>query len=95
MQATEAAVDQVARSFRPPKEERLRVLLLGSAAAGDLRVGREQSESAPRLSRRSIATSSNSTFGPQRQLLTFSTESRSSVRTSSTSAVTATRGSSS
>lgn len=42
VQATEAAVDQVARSFRPPKEERLRVLLLGSAAAGDLRVGREQ-----------------------------------------------------
>lgn len=40
--ATEAAVDEVTRIFRPPKEERLRVLLLGSSAAGDLRVGREQ-----------------------------------------------------
>jgi hypothetical protein len=42
LQMTEVAVAEVARSFRPPKAERLRVLLLGSAAAGDLRVGREQ-----------------------------------------------------
>lgn len=42
LRAAEAAVDEVTRSFRVPKEERLRVLLLGSAAAGDLRVGREQ-----------------------------------------------------
>ena len=42
LRAAEAAVDGVLRTFRPPREERLRILLLGSAAAGDLRVGREQ-----------------------------------------------------
>lgn len=39
---TESAVDHVARQLREPKPEKLRVLLLGASAEGDLRVGREQ-----------------------------------------------------
>ena len=42
LMATEAAVREVVRDLRAPKPERLRVLLLGSSSAGDLRVGREQ-----------------------------------------------------
>jgi hypothetical protein len=38
----ETAIDHALRDLREPKSETLRVLLLGSSAAGDLRVGREQ-----------------------------------------------------
>lgn len=38
----ERAESQVALSLRSPKQERLRVLLLGASSEGDLRVGREQ-----------------------------------------------------
>ncbi|MEU2946992.1 hypothetical protein ABZ617_13250 [Nocardiopsis alba] len=40
---TEQDVDRVMRELRAPKPEKLRVLMLGSASAGDLRVSREQS----------------------------------------------------
>jgi hypothetical protein len=39
---TEAAVDAVHRQLPTPKPEKLRVLILGASAEGDLRVGREQ-----------------------------------------------------
>ena len=39
---TELAVDYVVRQLREPKPEKLRVLILGASAEGDLRVGREQ-----------------------------------------------------
>ena len=39
---TEAAVDAVRRQLPAPKPEKLRVLILGASAEGDLRVGREQ-----------------------------------------------------
>jgi len=42
LDATEALVSGALRELRPPKAERLRVLILGAAAEGDLRVGREQ-----------------------------------------------------
>ncbi|WP_433392940.1 hypothetical protein [Micromonospora sp. KLBMP9576] len=42
MSETELAVAATARQMRPPKPERLRVLILGAASEGDLRVGREQ-----------------------------------------------------
>jgi hypothetical protein len=42
LSAAEAAVIEVARHLRPPRQERLRILVLGSASSGDLRVGREQ-----------------------------------------------------
>ena len=38
----ESSVDHVVRQFRAPKPEKLRVLILGASAEGDLRVGREQ-----------------------------------------------------
>ncbi len=38
----ESAVDHVVRQLREPKPEKLRVLILGASAEGDLRVGREQ-----------------------------------------------------
>jgi len=38
----ESAVDHVVRQLRDPKPEKLRVLILGASAEGDLRVGREQ-----------------------------------------------------
>lgn len=38
----ERAVGEALREFRAPKREKLRVLLLGASAEGDLRVGREQ-----------------------------------------------------
>ncbi|MFE5973720.1 hypothetical protein ACFQ64_16365 [Streptomyces sp. NPDC056460] len=40
--ATEDQVATVLRVLRAPKPEKLRVLMLGAASAGDLRVGREQ-----------------------------------------------------
>lgn len=40
--ATETQVSVVLREMRAPKPEKLRVLMLGAASAGDLRVGREQ-----------------------------------------------------
>lgn len=39
---TETAVDHVLRQLPAPKPEKLRVLILGAASGGDLRVGREQ-----------------------------------------------------
>lgn len=39
---TEQAVGEAMRELRPPKAEKLRVLLLGASSEGDLRVGREQ-----------------------------------------------------
>ncbi|MBF6302309.1 hypothetical protein IU459_32920 [Nocardia amamiensis] len=39
---TETAVEHVLRQLPAPKPEKLRVLLLGAASKGDLRVGREQ-----------------------------------------------------
>lgn len=42
MRGTEATIDQVLRQLPAPKREKLRVLLLGAASQGDLRVGREQ-----------------------------------------------------
>jgi hypothetical protein len=39
---TESTVDHVVRELRAPKSEKLRVLILGASAEGDLRVGREQ-----------------------------------------------------
>jgi hypothetical protein len=39
---TEHEVRSVARVLRPPKPEKLRVLLLGASSGGDLRIGREQ-----------------------------------------------------
>jgi hypothetical protein len=39
---TESAVDAVLRRLPAPKTEKLRVLILGASAEGDLRVGREQ-----------------------------------------------------
>lgn len=42
LRETEAAVSSVARTVRAPRPEKLRVLLLGASAEGDLRVGREQ-----------------------------------------------------
>lgn len=39
---TRRALDVAVREFRPPKPEKLRVLLLGASADGELRVGREQ-----------------------------------------------------
>lgn len=39
----EAAAATAVTAIRPPKPEKLRILLLGSTAAGDLRIGREQS----------------------------------------------------
>lgn len=39
---TEATVQQVLRQLPAPKPEKLRVLILGAASKGDLRVGREQ-----------------------------------------------------
>lgn len=38
----ESSVDHVVRELRAPKPEKLRVLILGASAEGDLRVGREQ-----------------------------------------------------
>lgn len=38
----ESSVDHVVRQLRAPKPEKLRVLILGASAGGDLRVGREQ-----------------------------------------------------
>lgn len=38
----ESSVDHVVRQLRAPKPEKLRVLILGASAEGDLRVGREQ-----------------------------------------------------
>ena len=38
----ESTVDRVVRELRAPKPEKLRVLILGASAEGDLRVGREQ-----------------------------------------------------
>lgn len=38
----EASVDHVVRELQAPKPEKLRVLILGASAEGDLRVGREQ-----------------------------------------------------
>lgn len=38
----ESSVDNVIRELRTPKPEKLRVLILGASAGGDLRVGREQ-----------------------------------------------------
>ncbi len=43
MNRTEQEVVRVVRELRAPKLEKLRVLMLGSSADGDLRVGREQS----------------------------------------------------
>jgi hypothetical protein len=43
VELAEHAIDIVARELREPKAERLRVLILGAASEGDLRVGREQS----------------------------------------------------
>ncbi|WP_280344961.1 hypothetical protein [Nocardia neocaledoniensis] len=40
---TESAVEHVLRRLPAPKPEKLRVLILGAAGEGDLRVGREQS----------------------------------------------------
>ncbi|MFF0766140.1 CHAT domain-containing protein [Streptomyces sp. NPDC003737] len=40
--ATEGQVSMVLRELRAPKPEKLRVLMLGAASVGDLRVGREQ-----------------------------------------------------
>lgn len=40
---TEQKVNEAVRSLRSPRQEKLRVLLLGSSSEGDLRVGREQS----------------------------------------------------
>lgn len=42
MTATQSAVDGAIRELRAPKPEKLRVLILGASAEGDLRVGREQ-----------------------------------------------------
>ncbi|OUZ07230.1 hypothetical protein BHE97_17110 [Aeromicrobium sp. PE09-221] len=39
---TELAVEHFARQLRQPKQEKLRVLILGASAEGDLRLGREQ-----------------------------------------------------
>lgn len=39
---TESSVDHVVRQLRAPKPEKLRVLILGASAEGELRVGREQ-----------------------------------------------------
>jgi len=40
--ATDSRMRQVLREVRPPRPERLRVLMLGASADGGLRVGREQ-----------------------------------------------------
>lgn len=48
LDATETSVGVALRELRAPKVERLRVLILGAASEGDLRVGREQSVSGPR-----------------------------------------------
>lgn len=42
LDATESLVSGALRELRAPKPERLRILILGAAPAGDLRVGREQ-----------------------------------------------------
>jgi hypothetical protein len=42
LEATESLVSGALRELRAPKAERLRVLILGAASEGDLRVGREQ-----------------------------------------------------
>ena len=42
MSQTEAIVDTALRELPIPKQEKLRVLILGAASGGDLRVGREQ-----------------------------------------------------
>jgi hypothetical protein len=42
LDATETLVSGVLRDLPPPKPERLRILMLGAASEGDLRVGREQ-----------------------------------------------------
>lgn len=42
LDATESTVAEVLRELRQPKPEPLRILMLGSSAAGDLRIGREQ-----------------------------------------------------
>jgi hypothetical protein len=42
MHETESLVKGVIREVRAPKAEQLRVLILGAASAGDLRIGREQ-----------------------------------------------------
>lgn len=39
---TERTVEHAVRELRPPRPEKLRVLLLGASSLGDLRVGREQ-----------------------------------------------------
>jgi hypothetical protein len=43
IERAESAVTRAVSALRSPKQEKLRILLLGSSAAGDLRVGREQS----------------------------------------------------
>lgn len=40
--AAESMVSGALRALRPPEQERLRILILGAAPEGDLRVGREQ-----------------------------------------------------
>lgn len=42
LEAAETLVTGALRDLRPPKPERLRILMLGAASEGDLRVGREQ-----------------------------------------------------
>lgn len=42
LSTTEGQVRTVLKALRAPKPEKLRVLLLGAASAGDLRIGREQ-----------------------------------------------------
>ncbi|SES45575.1 hypothetical protein [Actinokineospora terrae] len=42
MSQTEAIVDTALRELPTPKQEKLRILILGAASGGDLRVGREQ-----------------------------------------------------
>jgi hypothetical protein len=42
LDATESLVGAAFRDLRSPRPERLRVLILGAASSGDLRVGREQ-----------------------------------------------------
>lgn len=42
MSRTESIVNTAMRELRAPKPEKLRILILGAASAGDLRIGREQ-----------------------------------------------------
>jgi hypothetical protein len=87
---TESLVAGAIRELRAPKPEKLRLLILGAASKGDLRVGREQKRIRAAVGQRFTGIGSRSMFGRPQPLQTSSTASRSSGLTSSTSQATAT-----